>query len=78
MLDGFRRRRTGSGRGPRRRLGGCLLWILGLIVALVILSLMFGGFQKGTKAGLAGAPAPVPAAVTAVPWPAAATAGGGR
>jgi len=69
MLDGFRRRRTGSGRGPRRRLGGCLLWILGLIVALVILSLMFGGFQKGTKAGLAGAPALFPAAVTA---------GGGR
>ena len=59
MLDGFRRRRTGSGRGPRRRLGGCLLWILGLIVALIILSLLFGGFQKGTKASLAGAPAPV-------------------
>jgi hypothetical protein len=65
MLDGFRRRRTGSGGGPRRRLGGCLLWILGLIVALIILSLLFGGFQKGTKAGLAGAPSPFPAAVTA-------------
>ena len=54
MLDGFRWRRTRSG-GPRRRLGGCLLWILGLIVALIILSLLFGGFQKGTKASLAGA-----------------------
>jgi hypothetical protein len=31
MLDGFRRRRTGSGGGPRRRLGGCLLWVLGLL-----------------------------------------------
>jgi hypothetical protein len=69
MFDGFRRRRTQSG-GPQRRLGGCLLWILGLIVALIILSLLFGGFQKGTKAvGLAGSPAPVLAAVTA---------GGGR
>jgi hypothetical protein len=63
MFDGFGRRRTGSG-GPRRRLGGCLLWILGLIVALIVLSLLFAGFQKGTKAAPAGAPAPVPAAVT--------------
>jgi hypothetical protein len=31
MFDGFRWRRTRSGRGPRRRLGGCLLWILGLV-----------------------------------------------
>jgi hypothetical protein len=56
------RRRMSSGRRPwwpRRRLTGCLLWILGLIVVLVILSLMFGGFQKGTKAGGAGLPAPV-------------------
>jgi hypothetical protein len=68
MFDGFRRRRTRSGR-PQRRLGGCLLWILGLIVALIILSLLFGGFQKGTRAGPASSRAPVLAAVTA---------GGGR
>ena len=53
MSSGRQRRR------PRRRLTGCLLWILGLIVVLVILSLMFGGFQKGTKVGGAGLPAPV-------------------
>jgi hypothetical protein len=29
---------------------GCLLWILILIVVLIVLSLLFGGFQKGTKA----------------------------
>jgi hypothetical protein len=45
-------------RRPRRRLGGCLLWILGLIIVLVILSLLFGGFQKGTKVNGTGAPVP--------------------
>jgi hypothetical protein len=44
----------------RVRARGCLLWVLGLVVVLLILSLLFGGFQKGTKAGSAGAPAPVP------------------
>jgi hypothetical protein len=34
---------------PRSRAGGCLTWILLLIVVLVVLALMFGGFQKGTK-----------------------------
>jgi hypothetical protein len=42
--DGYRR------RWPRSRAGGCLLWILLLIVILIVLSLMFGGFRKGTKA----------------------------
>jgi hypothetical protein len=65
MLGAFRRRiRSGGPRPPRRRLAGCLLWIVGLIVALVILSLLFGGFQKGIKAGGDSGPAPVP--VTAV------------
>jgi len=27
------------------------MWILLLIVVLVVLALMFGGFQKGTKSG---------------------------
>ena len=36
---------------PRSRAGGCLTWILLLIVVLVVLALMFGGFQKGTKSG---------------------------
>ena len=39
----------GRRRWPRSRAGGCLLWILLLIVILIVLSLMFGGFQKGTK-----------------------------
>jgi hypothetical protein len=60
MPGGFRRR-MGSG-GPRRprRLTGCLLWIVALIIALVVMSLLFGGFQKGTKVGGDGAPRPFP------------------
>jgi hypothetical protein len=44
--------RQGGGRRrwPRSRAGGCLLWVLLLVVVLVILSVMFGGFQKGSKA----------------------------
>jgi hypothetical protein len=34
-----------------------LLWLVGLIIALIVLSLLFGGFQKGTKADGAGPPA---------------------
>jgi hypothetical protein len=53
-------RRGPLGSRPRRhgRLAGCLLWLLGLIIVLVILSLLFGGFQKGTKANGAGLPVP--------------------
>jgi hypothetical protein len=48
---GARRERR---RWPRSRAGGCLLWIVLLIVILIVLSVMFGGFQKGTKSnGLA-------------------------
>ena len=36
---------------PRSRARGCLLWIVLLIAILIVLSLLFGGFQKGTKAG---------------------------
>lgn len=54
-------RREGYGgrrrRWPRSRAGGCLLWIVLLIVILIVLSVLFGGFQKGTKAsGLGLAP----------------------
>ena len=54
MRRSFRRRRAGQ----RRRMTGCLLWIVGLIIALVLLSLLFGGFRKGTKA--LGTISPVP------------------
>jgi len=30
-------------------LGGCLLVILLFILVLIVLSVLFGGFQKGTK-----------------------------
>ena len=57
-------RREGYGgrrrRWPRSRAGGCLLWIVALIVILIVLSVLFGGFQKGTKeGGLGHASAPV-------------------
>lgn len=64
MRTGFLRwllGRGGGGPGPRRRrsrLTGCLLWVLLLIIGLVVASLMFGGFQKGTKVGIGGAPPP--------------------
>jgi len=48
---GDRRQRR---RWPRSRAGGCLLWIVLLIVILIVLSVLFGGFQKGTKAGSLG------------------------
>lgn len=36
---------------------GCLLWLLGLLILLVLLSVLFGGFQRGTKAGSLAPPA---------------------
>jgi hypothetical protein len=60
-------------RRPRSRLVGCLLWILALIVLLIVLSLLFGGFRKGTKAAAAGLSPPTFAAVSP---PAAATISG--
>jgi hypothetical protein len=38
-------------RWPRTRGCGCLLWLLILVVLLIVLSALFGGFQKGTKVG---------------------------
>ena len=43
--DYGRRRR----RWPRSRAAGCLLWAVLLIVLLIVLSVLFGGFQKGTQ-----------------------------
>jgi hypothetical protein len=43
----------------RRRAFGCMLWILTLLAVLVVLSVLFGGFQKGSKVGGSG-PARVP------------------
>jgi autotransporter translocation and assembly factor TamB len=39
-------------RRPRPRAGRVLLWILLIVVALIVLSVLFGGFQKGTNSGL--------------------------
>lgn len=36
-------------RQPRTRLGRVLLWIILIIVALIVLSILFGGFRKGTN-----------------------------
>jgi uncharacterized membrane protein len=36
---------------PRNRAVGCLLWIVALLVLLLLLSVLFGGFQKGSKVG---------------------------
>jgi hypothetical protein len=46
---------------PRRvsRPVGCLIWVIGLIVLLIVLATLFGGFQKGTKASGPAIAAPV-------------------
>jgi hypothetical protein len=36
-------------RWPRSRAAGCLLWIVLLVVLVIVLSVLFGGFQKGTQ-----------------------------
>jgi hypothetical protein len=36
---------------PRNRAVGCLLWIVAALVILLLLSVLFGGFQTGKKAG---------------------------
>ncbi len=53
MVSLFRRPAGSRRQEPvrrRSRARGCLLWILALILILIVLSLLFGGFQKGTKA----------------------------
>jgi hypothetical protein len=55
-------RRWRRDRTPGGRRAGCLLWVVILLAVLVVLSLLFGGFRMGTKAG--GAPAPRPVTVS--------------
>lgn len=47
--------RRGDGRRrrwrPRNRAVGCLLWIVAALVILLLLSVLFGGFQTGKKVG---------------------------
>jgi hypothetical protein len=38
-------------RHRRRRAVGCFLWLVTLLLVLLVLSLLFGGFQRGTRNG---------------------------
>ncbi len=49
-------------RSRRRRTLGCLLWLVTLLFVLIVLSVLFGGFQRGSRTG-AGYPHSVPTAV---------------
>jgi hypothetical protein len=49
----------------RRRAVGCLLWLATLLLVLLVLSLLFGGFRRGTGAG--GGPAHVVASGVSYP-----------
>jgi hypothetical protein len=50
----------------RRRLG-CALWLLTLAAVLLVLSLLFGGFQRGTKTGGSQPASPVTAQLAPAP-----------
>lgn len=56
VVVSWSRRRRRAGRARRRRFGraGCLLWILAVILIVLLLSAVFGGFRLGTKSGLGG------------------------
>jgi hypothetical protein len=58
-------------RAGRRRpwLIGCLIWLIAIVVILIVLSLLFGGFTKGTKVSLGYPLAPPAAAQHASPLP---------
>jgi type IV secretory pathway TrbL component len=58
MVRWYRRR---EGRRRPRPIG-CLIWLIALVVVLIVLSLLFGGFTKGTKVSGPGPAAPLAAA----------------
>lgn len=60
-------------RHRRRRAVGCFLWLVTLILVLLVLSLLFGGWRRGTRDGGGAGLAPVTAIA-----PGAAVAGAGR
>jgi hypothetical protein len=66
MVNRWRRHPDQPGGG--RRLGwplGCLLWLVLLVIVLVMLSVLFGGFRLGTQAESPGSrPTVVGAAAT--------------
>jgi hypothetical protein len=64
-MVGWSRRENRGGRRRMRRPVGCLIWIIGLILLLLVLAALFGGFQKGNR--VSGAPvSPRPDGLTAV------------
>jgi hypothetical protein len=58
-------------RDGRRRpwLIGCLIWLIAIVVLLIVMSLLFGGFTKGTRVSLGYPPVPPAAAQHASPLP---------
>jgi len=38
-------------RHRRRRAVGCFLWLVTLLLVLLVLSLLFGGFRRGSRDG---------------------------
>ncbi|HUB39795.1 MAG TPA: hypothetical protein VMA72_13160 [Streptosporangiaceae bacterium] len=63
-MAGWRGRSSLDSRRRVSRPVGCLLWLVVLLVILILAAVLFGGFQKGTKA--TGSPqSPVPAAISA-------------
>jgi hypothetical protein len=47
-----------------RRVTGCLLWLATILLVLLVLSILFGGFQRGSKVGGSGRVHAVPAVVS--------------
>jgi hypothetical protein len=62
---GRRKRRPRSRR--LRRVTGCLMWVATILLVLLVLSILFGGFQRGSKVGGSGQPHVVPAAASRAP-----------
>jgi hypothetical protein len=67
MVNRWRRRAEQPDGGRRlSRPAGCLLWLVLLVIVLVVLSVLFGGFRLGTPAGGPGPRPPVIGAAAAV------------